>query len=290
MKTLIIGCNGQLGVALSETVPAKVEIIGFDLPELDISDATAVMDVCRQSHVSLVINAAAYTAVDHAEANPQKCHAVNADGPRNLAAAANEIGARLIHISTDFVFDGDSSTPYKTNDATNPLSTYGRTKRDGEQAVLKILPASAVVLRTAWLYSKTGSNFVKTMLKLMQERDELSVVSDQIGTPTWANSLAMSVWAFASSPQISGIFHWTDRGEASWYDFALEIQRAAHSLGLLDKLIPIREIASEDYSTIAIRPKYSVLDCTTTQDALELYPPDWRDNLYRMLGESAPGR
>lgn len=285
MKTLIIGCNGQLGVALSETVPAKVEIIGFDLPELDVSDAAAVMDVCRQSNASLVINAAAYTAVDHAEANPQKCHAVNADGPRNLAIAADQVGARLIHISTDFVFDGDSSIPYKTNDATNPLSTYGRTKRDGEQAVLKILPASAVVLRTAWLYSKTGSNFVKTMLKLMQERDELSVVSDQIGTPTWANSLAMAVWAFAGSPQLSGIFHWTDGGQASWYDFALAIQQAAHSSGLLDKMIPLRGITSEDYPTAAARPKYSVLDCSASRDALDLCPADWRVNLHQMLEE-----
>jgi dTDP-4-dehydrorhamnose reductase len=285
MKTLVIGCNGQLGVALSETVPAKAEIIGFDLPELDISDAAAVMDVCRRSKASVIINAAAYTAVDHAESNREKCQAVNADGPRNLAVAADEVGARLIHISTDFVFDGDSSTPYKTNDATNPLSTYGRTKRDGEQAVLETLPASGIVLRTAWLYSKTGSNFVKTMLRLMQERDELSVVSDQIGTPTWANSLAMSVWAFAGSVQLSGIFHWTDGGQASWYEFALAIQEEAHSLGLLDKMIPLRKITSEDYPTAATRPKYSVLDCSALWDALTLSPADWRANLHQMLEE-----
>lgn len=285
MKTLVVGCNGQLGEALCETAPARAEIIGIDLPDLDISDAAAVLNACRHSRASIVINAAAYTAVDHAESSPEKCQAVNADGPRNLAVAVDDIGARLIHISTDFVFDGNSSTPYKTSDATNPLSTYGRTKRDGELAVLRTLPISGIVLRTAWLYSKTGSNFVKTMLRLMQERDELSVVSDQIGTPTWANSLAKCVWAFADSPQLTGIFHWTDGGQASWYDFALAIQQEAFSLGLLDRMISIRGITTKDYPTAAVRPKYSVLDCSTSRDALDLFPADWRDNLCLMLEE-----
>ena len=191
----------------------------------------------------------------------------------------------MIHISTDFVFDGEGSTPYKTDDPTNPLSVYGRTKRDGEQVVLKTLPDSGVVIRTAWLYSKTGSNFVKTMLKLMQERDELSIVYDQVGTPTWANSLAMAVWAFAGAPQLSGIFHWTDGGQANWHDFALAIQQEAHALGLLNKMIPVRAITSADYPTAAARPKYSVLDCAVSWDVLELRPADWRDNLKQMLKE-----
>ena len=285
MSVLILGCNGQLGVALIETAPTDVEIVGFDLPELDITDAAAVMDIVRGSNAAVIVNAAAYTAVDNAESDAEECQAVNVNGPQNLAAAAKECGAQLIHISTDFVFDGESSEPYKTNDPTNPLSVYGRTKRDGELAVLKTLPDSGVVLRTAWLYSKTGSNFVKTMLRLMQERDELNVVSDQVGTPTWANSLAAAVWAFAEAPRLSGIFHWTDGGQASWHDFALAIQQEAHALGLLDKMIPVQGISSADYPTAAARPKYSVLDCAVSWDVLDLRPADWRVNLHQMLEE-----
>ena len=285
MKVLVLGCNGQLGVALIETAPTDVEIVGFDLPELDITDAAAVMDIVLGSNAAVIVNAAAYTAVDNAESDAEKCEAVNVNGPQNLAAAAKECGAQLIHISTDFVFDGESLEPYKTNDPTNPLSVYGRTKRDGELAVLKTLPDSGVVLRTAWLYSKTGSNFVKTMLRLMQERDELNVVSDQVGTPTWANSLAAAVWAFAEAPRLSGVFHWTDGGQASWHDFALAIQQEAHALGLLDKMIPVQGISSADYPTAATRPKYSVLDCAVSRDVLDLRPADWRVNLHQMLEE-----
>ena len=285
MSVLILGCNGQLGVALRETAPTDVEIVGFDLPELDITDAAAVMDIVLGSNAAVIVNAAAYTAVDNAESDAEKCQAVNVNGPQNLAAAAKECGAQLIHISTDFVFDGESLEPYKTNDPTNPLSVYGRTKRDGELAVLKTLPDSGVVLRTAWLYSKTGSNFVKTMLRLMQERDELNVVSDQVGTPTWANSLAAAVWAFAEAPRLSGVFHWTDSGQASWHDFALAIQQEAHALGLLDKMISVRGISSAEYPTAATRPKYSVLDCAVSWDVLDLRPADWRVNLHQMLEE-----
>ena len=285
MKVLVLGCNGQLGVALSETAPTDAEIIGFDLPELDITDASAVMDIVRRSDAAVIVNAAAYTAVDNAESDAEKCRAVNVNGPENLARAAKECGARLLHVSTDFVFDGEGSTPYKTNDPTNPLSVYGQTKCDGELAVLRTLPDTGVVLRTAWLYSKTGSNFVKTMLKLMQERDELSVVSDQVGTPTWANSLARAVWAFAQDPRLSGVFHWTDSGQASWHDFALAIQQEANALGLLDKMIPVRAITSADYPTAAARPKYSVLDCAVSRDVLDLCPADWRVNLKQMLEE-----
>ncbi len=208
---------------------------------------------------------------------------MNVEGPRNVAAAARDVGARLIHISTDFVFDGDASTPYKADAATNPLSVYGRTKRDGERAVLEALPKSAVVVRTAWLYSKTGSNFVKTMLRLMGERDELGVVADQIGTPTWANSLADSVWAFAGATELAGLYHWTDGGQTSWHEFALAIQEEALSLGLLDQLIPIHAITTEDYPTAATRPRYSVLDCSATTVALNLHPAQWRVNLHHML-------
>lgn len=283
MKTLVLGSNGQLGQALADNVPDGAKYTGLDLPELDITNAGALLAICRRAKPDVIINAAAYTAVDQAESETELAIAVNVEGPRNVAEAARDVGARLIHISTDFVFDGEASVPYKADAPTNPLSVYGRTKRDGELAVLEAAPDTTAVVRTAWLYSKTGSNFVKTMLRLMNERDELSVVADQRGTPTWANSLAAAVWAFARAPELCGIFHWTDGGETSWYEFALAIQDEALSLGLLDKSIPIHAITTAEYPTAAARPRYSMLDCSTTCEVLGLHPKPWRVNLRRML-------
>jgi dTDP-4-dehydrorhamnose reductase len=189
----------------------------------------------------------------------------------------------MIHVSTDFVFDGTATTPYLPDTKPNPLSVYGKTKYDGEQAVLNTLPESAFVVRTAWLYSVTGNNFVKTMLRLMRERDELSVVADQRGTPTWANSLAEAVWAATTATDAAGTFHWTDDGEATWHEFAVAIQVQALELGLLDNEIPINAITSDQYPTAAHRPSYSVLDCTSTQEVLDLRPAHWRENLRQML-------
>jgi dTDP-4-dehydrorhamnose reductase len=283
MKVLVIGCNGQLGHSLSDTVPASVEIIGLDLPELDITDAAAVLKICSETRPDVIVNAAAYTAVDKAETDVALAAAVNVDGPRNIALAALEVGARLIHISTDFVFDGKGSTPYKADALTYPISVYGKTKRDGELAVLNETSGSTVLIRTAWLYSKTGSNFVKTMLRLMSEREELGIVSDQIGSPTWADSLAEAVWAFVESPKHNGIFHWSDNGETSWQSFALAIQEEALLLGLLEKAIPIHALKTEDYPTAATRPAYSVLDCSSTIQAINMQPAEWRTNLRKML-------
>ena len=176
-----MGCNGQLGHSLADTASVNVNLIGLDLPELDITDASAVLEICRETRPDVIVNAAAYTAVDQAESESALATSVNVEGPRNIAIASREVGARLIHISTDFVFDGQSSTPYKADAVTNPLSVYGQTKRDGELTVLEETSGTAVVIRTSWLYSKTGSNFVKTMLRLMGERDELGIVADQFG-------------------------------------------------------------------------------------------------------------
>jgi dTDP-4-dehydrorhamnose reductase len=283
MRALILGSNGQLGQALLGTAPDGMEYVGLDLPELDIVNADRLLGSCREAKPDIIINAAAYTAVDLAETEIELATAVNVDGARNVAGAARDVGARLIHISTDFVFDGQASTPYRTDAVTKPLSIYGRTKRDGELAVLETLPEDAVVVRTAWLYSKTGNNFVKTMLRLMADRDELSVVSDQFGTPTWADSLATALWAFADRPGVAGIFHWTDGGTANWHDFAKAIQEEALTLGFLDRTIPIHAISSDEYPTAAKRPRYSVLDCSTTCAALDLRRPEWRVNLRKML-------
>ena len=283
MKTLVMGCNGQLGHSLADTASVNVNLIGLDLPELDITDASAVLEICRETRPDVIVNAAAYTAVDQAESESVLATSVNVEGPRNIAIASREVGARLIHISTDFVFDGQSSTPYKADAVTNPLSVYGQTKRDGELAVLEETSGTAVVIRTSWLYSKTGSNFVKTMLRLMGERDELGIVADQFGSPTWADSLAEALWAFVDAPEHSGIFHWTDSGETSWQEFAVAIQQEALALGLLGKAIPIHAIKTEDYSTVATRPAYSVLDCSSTIQAINIQPAEWRTNLRRML-------
>lgn len=283
MKTLVMGCNGQFGHSLADTASVNVNLIGLDLPELDITDASAVLEICRETRPDVIVNAAAYTAVDQAESESVLAASVNVEGPRNIAIASREVGARLIHISTDFVFDGQSSTPYKANAVTNPLSVYGQTKRDGELAVLEETSGTAVVIRTSWLYSKTGSNFVKTMLRLMGERDELGIVADQFGSPTWADSPAEALWAFVDAPEHSGIFHWTDSGETSWQEFAVAIQQEALALGLLGKAIPIHAIKTEDYPTAATRPAYSVLDCSSTIQAINIQPAEWRTNLRRML-------
>ena len=285
MKVLVFGCNGQLGQSLSDSVPERTELFGLSSSDADITDASSVRDSIQEISPNVVIIAAAYTAVDKAEDEPELAQAVNVEGPRNIAVASREVGARLIHISTDFVFDGKSSVPYQADAATNPLNVYGQTKRDGELAVLEETSGMAVVVRTSWLYSQTGSNFVKTMLRLMAERDELGIVADQIGSPTWADSLARVVWGFATAPQHSGIFHWSDGGAISWYEFAVAIQEEALSLGLLADAIPIRAIKTTDYPAAAIRPPYSVLDCSSTQTALEIQPAVWRSNLHQMLKE-----
>jgi dTDP-4-dehydrorhamnose reductase len=283
MKTLVIGFNGQLGQSLAGTAPEDVDVIGLDIAELDIRDAAAVLEICQELRPDVIVNAAAYTAVDKAETDVAVATAVNVGGARNIAAASREVGARLIHISTDFVFDGEASVPYKADAATNPLSVYGMTKRDGELAVMEAASGAAILIRTSWLYSKTGSNFVKTMLRLMRERDELSIVADQFGSPTWADSLAEVVWGFGSAAERSGVFHWSDAGQTNWQEFALAIQEEGLSLGLLETAIPIHAIKTEDYRTAATRPAYSVLDSSLTQAALNIQPTDWRANLRQML-------
>ena len=283
MKTLVLGCKGQLGQTLAGTVPEKTDVIGFDLPELDITDAAAVIDICRQYSPDVIVNAAAYTAVDLSESEPEIAVSINVEGTRNIAAASRNVGARFIHISTDFVFDGESTKPYTPDAVTNPLNVYGRTKRDGELAALEETSGAAIVIRTSWLYSNTGTNFVKTMLRLMGERDELSVVADQIGTPTWADSLAEVVWAFAHAPEHSGVFHWSDGGATSWHGFATRIQKEALALGLLNKAIPIHAINTKDYPAAAKRPLYTVLDCSATHNAINIRPAKWEANLHQML-------
>ena len=283
MKVLVLGGGGQLGNALAENNKRALAIVCPSRSALDITDKDGLLAFCRDSRPDVIINSAAYTAVDRAESDQALSAAVNVDGARNVALGAVEVGARLIHISTDFVFDGNASTPYVVDSPTNPLSVYGKTKRDGELAVLASCPENSAIVRTSWLYSKTGANFVKTMLGLMSSRDEIGVVADQIGSPTWAGSLATAVWRLAARPNCCGIFHWTDKGETSWHGFAVAIQQEALSIGLLQAAIPVHAICTEDYPTPARRPAYSVLDCAGTSAALGLQQQSWRDNLRVML-------
>lgn len=284
MKVLITGARGQAGNELCRTAPDHVELLCLDRNRLDIGAGAAVAETIRAKRPELIINAAAYTAVDKAETEREQAFTVNATGAANLAAAAAETGARLVHLSTDFVFDGAKSSPYRPDDQANPLSAYGASKLAGELAVLERCPG-ALVVRTGWLYSAHGHNFVKTMLRLLGEREQLTVVADQVGTPTWGGSLAEAIWAAAAKPELRGIYHFSDAGVASWYDFAQAIQEEALHLGLLTRAIPIKPITSGDYPTPARRPPYSVLDKSATWRDFAITGQHWRVALRKMLKE-----
>ena len=286
MKVLILGGTGQVGGALQLTAPDWAEVTALERSDCDIGDVRGVEAAINDHAPVLVINAAAYTAVDAAEHDSESAHRINGIAPGLLAQAAAQGGAGLVHLSTDFVFNGFKSSPYLPDDAAEPLSVYGQSKWDGEQAVRAALPG-ALILRTSWVYSAGGQNFVNTMLRLMAERDELRVVADQVGTPTHAPGLARSIWALAGL-SATGTYHVTDSGAASWYDFAVAIQEEALDAGLLQKAIPIIPIATADYPTPAKRPAYSILDKRATN---ELIGPaaHWRVPLRAMIKEKANG-
>jgi len=284
MKVLITGASGQVGKALVSRAPPEVDVLGLGRAELDISNAASVRAWMTAFQPSVIINAAAYTAVDKAESEPELAHAINAEGPRLLAQAALAMpGCRLLHISTDYVFDGRASDPYKVSDPTNPLSSYGRTKLAGEAAALEALGERAVILRTAWVYAPEGKNFLLTMLRLMRERGAVRVVADQHGTPTTADSIAAALWAIAHQPDTRRILHWTDAGKATWYDFAVAIAEEGHAAGLLPKPVQVTPITTADYPTPAHRPGNSVLDCSESIAQLGLTPAPWRENLRATL-------
>ena len=281
-KIVVVGAGGQLGRELARTASPGVECIALDRSQLDIAEAADIARCLDQHAPQQVINTAAYTAVDAAESEPEAAHRANAVGPGHLAAACRQRHIRLIHVSTDFVFDGESSHPYAPDTPTAPVGEYGRSKLAGELAVREAFP-QALVVRTAWVYSSYGNNFVKTMLRLMAERDELAVVADQVGTPTWAQGLARALWAAVDRPRLSGIYHWSDAGVCSWYDFAVAICEEACALDLLPQPIKVRPIPASDYPTPARRPAYSVLDKADSWRDLQLEGVHWRAQLRSML-------
>lgn len=283
-KVLVTGAGGQLGQELIRSAPSEFDCIGLDRSMLDIGDLDAVLTLVRHEKPQLIINAAAYTAVDKAESEPALARRVNTRGPANLAQACLELNTRLLHVSTDFVFDGESSSPYCPADTPAPIGEYGRGKLAGEREILAAAPR-ALIVRTGWVYSIFGSNFVKTMLRLMAERDELSVVADQVGTPTWAGGLAKAIWAASRQQGLTGIYHWSDSGVCSWFDFAVAINEEACAIGLLDRLIKITPIPARDYPTPARRPAYSVLDKEKSWNEFQIEGVHWRSQLRAMLRE-----
>lgn len=276
MKILITGCNGQLGREMRNVLEKNMPgcTVYTDVADLDLTDSHAVEKFVVDNEFSHIVNCAAYTNVDKAEEEKMLCASINIDGIQNLALAADKIGARIVHISTDYVFDGTSHRPYLESDKVNPISQYGTTKRKGEISLLGLSPES-VIIRTAWLYSPYGRNFVKTMLRLGREQKNLRVVSDQIGTPTYALDLANAIYTILVAHQwVPGIYHFTDEGVCSWYDFT----KAIHRLGGI-KDCNVMPIPTDDYPTPAARPFYSVLDKTRIKRTYGVTIPHWEDSL-----------
>jgi len=285
MKTVLItGADGQLGYELQRTVLAGYECIATDKDDLDITSADAVNAFVAEAKPDVIINAAAYTAVDKAEEETELATAINTTGAANLALVCKDKHIQFMQISTDFVFDGKAHTPYPVDAPAEPEGMYGKTKQDGDVLVKEILGDDAFIIRTSWLYSAHGNNFVKTMLRFMAEREELGIIADQIGTPTWANSLAQAAWQ-AIENKVTGTHHWSDAGVASWYDFAYAIMEEGVALGLLDKPITINAITTADYPTPASRPCYSVMDKTQTWKTLDMKSEHWRVALRQMMSE-----
>jgi dTDP-4-dehydrorhamnose reductase len=300
VKVLILG-GGQVAGAVAATRTGGHEVVARARAALDIVDGAAVARALEEIRPDWVVNAAAYTAVDLAEEQRAQAFAVNDTAVAGLVHAAAHVGCRLLHLSTDFVFDGTSSRAYLPGDATHPLSVYGASKLAGERHVMAPGAqggaagaaaggaadggARGIVLRTSWVYAAAGKNFVLTMLRLMREKRELTVVCDQIGAPTWAMSIGRAIWGLIEAHAPPGIHHWTDLGVASWYDFAVAIQDEALALGLLAKAIPIAPISSAQYPARAKRPAFSLLDTAATRAAIQAPADHWRHNLRTMLRE-----
>ncbi len=283
MKVLIFGGAGQVARAVAACAPEQHSVFVKKRQDVDITSAAALMGAVEEVGPDWIINGAAYTAVDKAESEPDLARAINDTAVGNMALAATRSGARLFHLSTDFVFDGNSNRAYLPGDPANPGSIYAATKLGGERQALT--GTDAIVLRTAWVYASTGRNFALTMLRLMREKSEVRVVSDQIGTPTWAVGIARTIWGLIDASAATGIYHWTDLGVASWYDFAVAIQDEAQACGLLQRSVPVIPIATADYPTPARRPAFSVLNTELTRALPNIHARHWRHQLRAMLDE-----
>ncbi|MFJ2363719.1 dTDP-4-dehydrorhamnose reductase [Pseudomonas sp. NPDC087697] len=287
MQVLVTGAQGQVGRELLQRVPPGFSVIGYGSGDLDISDRAQVREVLARIKPQLLINAAAYTAVDKAESEIERAYGVNRDGVAHLALAAEELGIPLLHISTDYVFSGDNNSAYKPGDVTAPSGVYGASKLAGEQQLQQHC-SRHVILRTSWVFGAHGNNFVKTMLRLGRDRDELAVVADQRGCPTSAGSIADTLWTLAAIFQRDGalkwgLYHYSGAPACTWYDFADEIFSQALALGLLEKRPSLKTITTAEYPTPAKRPAWSVLDCQALEQAHGLAPQSWMRELQRVL-------
>lgn len=283
-QILLIG-DGQLGQELrSRLVPWKAVTVERD--RLELTQPDSIRQVIRQIQPHLVINTAAYTAVDQAEREREQAHQVNGLAPGILAEEVQRLGAKLIHLSTDYVFDGQNNSPYTEADVPNPLNVYGQSKLTGEQAIQQVAGCCHIIFRTAWLHSSHGNNFVKTMLRLGAQREEIRVVRDQIGSPTWAGDLAKAIVQFIPhlGPETTGIYHYTNSGVASWSEFAIAIFAIARQLGFPLQVRRVLPITSAEYPALARRPAYSALDCAKIAAVLGP-PPPWQQGLRQMLIE-----
>lgn len=279
-KFLITGAKGQVGHCLTEQLAGKAEILAVARDELDITDQSAVKKIVKTFKPDVIINAAAHTAVDRAESEVELSEAINVKGPQYLAEAANEIGAVILHISTDYVFEGTGSGEYKEDDQTNPQGVYGRTKLAGEIAVQQANPRS-IILRTAWVFGEHGHNFVKTMLRLAKDRDSLGIVGDQFGGPTYAGDIAKALIEIANQilagkENAFGVYHFTGKPYVSWYEFAKAIFAEAELQNILEKSPLVNSIATSDYPTPAKRPANSRLDLTKIKQVFNIEPSDWQ--------------
>lgn len=284
MKVLLCGAGGQLGRAVQSHVPGGTTLVALGRSQLDICDPDAVREAVAGLRPAAVINAAAYTNVEAAERERDLAFRANAEAPGTLARCCESIGARLIHVSTDYVFDGRSGKPYRPGDATNPLNVYGASKLEGEKRVLGETGGRGLVLRTAWVYAAGGNNFIMKVLERMRSGNDLRVVRDQIGTPTWAVSLAQAIWSLLRRDDAQGILHYTDAGRVSWYDVAIATMEAALSLKLIPAAVGIEAIGSSEFPAAAQRPAFSVLDISATEALIGRARP-WRESLRLMLEE-----
>lgn len=275
MKILVTGSNGQLGRELQElaTEYADWDFRFSDIDTLDICDETAVRNTMQEYRPDVVVNCAAFTAVDAAEDQRELCHRLNAAAPGFLAKTANLTGSKLIQISTDYVFDGQTWTPYREEDTPNPTSVYGQTKLEGEIQAMNFC-TNTMIIRTAWLYAPYGKNFVATMLRLGKEKKEIGVVFDQIGTPTYARDLARTILTVIRKGIVPGIYHYSNEGVCSWYDFA----RYIHTLAGIETC-QVKPLHTEEYPTRASRPHYSVLDKTKIKQTYQIEIPHWSESL-----------
>lgn len=285
MKYLIFGGNGQLGCALRAHLQGKAEVLCLDKTQLDIVDKHQVMAATCAFLPDVVINAAAYTAVDKAESEADLCFAVNVAGAEHIALAAQQVGAKMLHFSSDYVFDGKANKPYAEDASTAPLNIYGQSKLFSEQAVAQAC-ARHFIVRTSWLFGAIGQGFVHHILQQAKQQQPLRVVADQVGSPTWVMDLARVAIALATSDEASldyGLYHFSGSGAVSWFDFAQAILAQAHALALLPESAQLSAITSTEYSGIAVRPRYSVLANDYIQAALNLSPCDWRVGLRVVL-------